>query len=410
MAERPAPFATNLAALKGELWDSVVFKLANGQQVFDGIRGERTVWSGQYLGSPTPRRRRCGKRCCGSIRRTRSTRCCATRWSHAPPRRTASARRTTTAARWRRSGSTSRKPSAPQPKTSISIAGVGEAALDETKKAVRRTTAQEQPLVVTVAGGPIGTRLQMKYLPLAPGDKAEARKEGLIVSRSMTWLHSDGSPATHHDDTAGATFKVPQGEVLEIHTQLVSDEPRNHVALVVPIAAGFEPLNPSLETSGSDAKPSQADSVNATYVQRLDHEVRYYFTELPRGTYTFHFRVRASNEGSFVHPSPWAELMYREEVRGRGAGHARRRHRQPRAVRPDQASASPFKGEQEGWVSWTQPIPTPALPLKGRELRASPCASRRSACGTRVDSLGSCASTGYWAEHPALLAFVLAQV
>jgi uncharacterized protein YfaS (alpha-2-macroglobulin family) len=92
------------------------------------------------------------------------------------------------------------------------------------------------------------------------------------------------------------------------------------VALVVPIAAGFEPLNPNLETSSSDAKPSQADSLNPTYVQRLDQEVRYYFTELPRGTHTFHFRVRASNQGSFVHPSPWAELMYREEVRGRGAG------------------------------------------------------------------------------------------
>ena len=140
------------------------------------------------------------------------------------------------------------------------------------------------------------------------------------MSRSLSWLHSDGSAITHHDDKTGSSLAIPLGEILEIHAQLVTDEVRHHVALVIPIAAGLEPLNPNLETSGNDAKPSQADSINPTYVQRMDSEVRYYFTELPRGTYTFHFRVRASSEGKFVHPPPYAELMYREEVRGRGAG------------------------------------------------------------------------------------------
>jgi uncharacterized protein YfaS (alpha-2-macroglobulin family) len=115
-------------------------------------------------------------------------------------------------------------------------------------------------------------------------------------------------------------LKVAMGEVLELHAQLTTDEVRNHVALIVPFAAGLEPMNPALETSGSDARPSQADSLTPTSVQRLDHEVRFVFTTLPRGTHTFHFRVRASSEGSFVHPPPFAELMYREEVRGRGVG------------------------------------------------------------------------------------------
>jgi uncharacterized protein YfaS (alpha-2-macroglobulin family) len=122
------------------------------------------------------------------------------------------------------------------------------------------------------------------------------------------------------DDKAGQTLKVPLGEVIEVHAQLTTDEARQHLALIVPFAAGLEPMNPNLETSSSDAKPSQADSMTPTYVQRLDGEVRYVFTELPRGTHTFHFRVRASSEGSFVHPPPTAELMYREEIRGRGVG------------------------------------------------------------------------------------------
>jgi hypothetical protein len=51
MSERPSTFSTNLKALEGELWDSVVFKLVKGQKMFDGIRGDRSSWSGLYLGS-----------------------------------------------------------------------------------------------------------------------------------------------------------------------------------------------------------------------------------------------------------------------------------------------------------------------------------------------------------------------
>jgi uncharacterized protein YfaS (alpha-2-macroglobulin family) len=89
---------------------------------------------------------------------------------------------------------------------------------------------------------------------------------------------------------------------------------------VVPLPAGLEPLNPALATASADARPSQSDSIAPTYVQRLDDEVRYYFDELPRGSYSFHFRARALSEGSFVEPPPYAELMYHQEVRGRGAG------------------------------------------------------------------------------------------
>ncbi|HEY0839393.1 MAG TPA: hypothetical protein VGD74_04350, partial [Vulgatibacter sp.] len=99
-----------------------------------------------------------------------------------------------------------------------------------------------------------------------------------------------------------------------------ANEERAHVALIVPFAAGLEPLNPALENVGAIARPSQPDSLQPSYVQRLDHEVRYYFVRLPKGQHSFHFRVRATTPGSFVHPSPWAEQMYHPEVRGRGDG------------------------------------------------------------------------------------------
>ncbi len=322
MQERPTAFAANLATLKGELWDSVQFKLVKGQQVFDGIRGDRRDWNGLYLGSSTATLATVWEALLrldpsntkhALVRDALISRGSATNGfgsTHANRRALASL------------GLYFEKTTVAQPKTTIGIGGsTPDLVLDDAHKAARRTVESEVPLNVTVSGGgQLGARLQVKYLPSITGDKAEAKKEGLIVSRSLTWLHSDGSAPTTHDDAAGTTLKLPLGDVVEVHAQLVNDEARTHVALVVPIAAGLEPMNPALETASSDAKPSQSDSLTPTYVQRLDHEVRYYFSELPRGTFTFHFRARASSEGSFVHPPPTAELMYREEIRGRGAG------------------------------------------------------------------------------------------
>lgn len=319
MAERPNTFQANLTALKGDLWDRVVFKLVNGRKVFAGIRGDRSDWSGRYLGSPTGTT--------GAVWEA-LLRVDPANEKHALIRdallaqasplvgfgSTYSNRRAILAL-----GTYLERTPSTEPKVTVK-AGGADLVLDAKRPSARRTFEQAAPLELEVTGGRIGTRLQQQYLPATPGDQAEPRKDGLIVSRSVDWLHSDGSAVTHHEDQPGATLSVPLGEVLEVNTQLVNDTPRYQVALVVPLAAGLEPLNPNLETASSDAKPSKADSLTPTFVQRLDDEVRYYFSELPVGTHTFHFRVRASSEGRFVHPPPWAEQMYREEVRGRGAG------------------------------------------------------------------------------------------
>ncbi len=320
MTLRPAVFGTNLSTLKGELWDELTFKLVKGTQVFEKLRRDRTSWSGLYLGSPTSSVAAVWEALLKVdpanqkhllLRDALIAKASATGGFG----NTADNRRAISAF-----GLYLERGLAGQAKTTITLSGLPEVVLDDAKKAARRTLDAEVVPSVSVTGGPVGARLQVRYLPEKRGDQVEAKKDGFIVSRSLTRYPADGSAPVRVDDATGAVLKVPSGEVLEVHAQLVTDEPRQHVALVVPFAAGLEPLNPNLETSSSDARPSQADSLTATFVQRLDHEVRYHFTELPRGTHTFHFRVRAASQGSFVHPPPWAELMYREEVRGRGQG------------------------------------------------------------------------------------------
>ncbi len=204
--------------------------------------------------------------------------------------------------------------------TTVALSTGAKLKVNAEDKVARAQAVSDAPPSATVTGGPVGARVEYEYVPSTPGDQVKALPQGFLVSRGATHLHADGSAPTAFDDAAGQARAVKPGDILELHTRLVTEEDRAHVALVVPFAAGLEPLNPALANAGSDARPSQADSLQADYVQRLDSEVRYYFLRMPRGTHTFHFRVRAATEGSFVHPAPYAELMYREEVRGRGEG------------------------------------------------------------------------------------------
>ena len=324
MAQRPSVFAKNLTALQGALWDSVVFKLVKGKQVLDSIRGDRSSWDSYYLGSAvssiaamlealsrlTPQDRRLEL-----LRDALLSRATGGGFGT-----THDNRRALAALAAYLEKATAGKNAPVSVSFELAQGAVPKAVvLDDAHPAARRSLLAEKPPRLVTTGGPVGVRVAYSYVPETPGDRVTPRKDGFVVARSLTWLHAGNSAPTHHEDQVGASLAVNQGDVLEIHARLTNDQVRNHVALVVPFAAGLEPLNAALANASSDAKPSEADSLSPTYVQRLDHETRYYFTELPAGTFSFHFRVRASNEGSFVHPAPYAEMMYRESVRGRGA-------------------------------------------------------------------------------------------
>jgi len=90
--------------------------------------------------------------------------------------------------------------------------------------------------------------------------------------------------------------------------------------VVVPLAAGMEPLNPQLATASSDAKPSGSLTLAPSYVAYLDDGVSFYYDTLPKGTYDFYFRSRATTAGRFIQPPAHAEMMYDGSMRGNSAG------------------------------------------------------------------------------------------
>ncbi|MHB8835207.1 MAG: alpha-2-macroglobulin family protein, partial [Candidatus Methylomirabilia bacterium] len=177
---------------------------------------------------------------------------------------------------------------------------------------------------VLLSGGEPGTvalRTDTEYVPLADGAAVAPRAQGFAVSRELLRIHADGSPPERVAlDAAGRTLSLAVGEVIEERVRIVNPSDRHFVAVVVPLAAGMEPLNPKLATAPPEAKPTGTITLAPTYGAYLDDQAAFYYDSLPKGTYEFAFRTRATVPGNFVQPPATAELMYDGAVRGNGAG------------------------------------------------------------------------------------------
>ncbi|MEM9557647.1 MAG: MG2 domain-containing protein [Acidobacteriota bacterium] len=159
-----------------------------------------------------------------------------------------------------------------------------------------------------------------RFVPATPGARLGGESRGFVVERRLEVLDAGDGASRKVSLEAPTTIELAVGDVVEDHLRLVNPEQRVFVAVVVPLAAGVEPLNPALATAPPEAAPSAAPTIEPTYVEMLDDRVAYYFDVLPKGSFDLRHRVRASVAGSFTQPPATAELMYDRATRGRSAG------------------------------------------------------------------------------------------
>lgn len=162
-------------------------------------------------------------------------------------------------------------------------------------------------------------RYSQRYLPVAPGSHSPAIQKGFVVKRTFTLVDSKGDRRTAID-SAGMTLAMRPGDILEEHIQVQNPQDRYYVAVTAPFAAGLEYMNPTLETSGEDAKPKGITTNPGSYQSFRDDRLSWYFDRMAPGTYDFHFRLRATVEGEFSHPSARAEMMYEMSTYGTSPG------------------------------------------------------------------------------------------
>jgi hypothetical protein len=182
---------------------------------------------------------------------------------------------------------------------------------------------ETRDLVISKQGpGRLYYRLGMDYSPidltLDPLDM------GFVVERTYEAVDD---PADVRRDSSGI-WHIKAGTKVKVLLTLAADNRRYHVALVDPLPAGLEIVNPSLAVTGSQGETSGTQVPgygwwwhwNWFEHQNLRDERAEVFTSLLwDGVYEYSYIARATTPGRFVVPPAKAEEMYSSEVFGRSA-------------------------------------------------------------------------------------------
>ncbi len=178
-----------------------------------------------------------------------------------------------------------------------------------------------QNLLLSKEGpGRLYYRLSLRYAPtdlkLLPLDM------GFVVGRTYEAV-DDPADVTRAED---GSWLIKAGARVRVKVSMVSDNRRYHVALVDPLPAGLEIINPALAVSG--LVPQNPSSPGFKYGwwwwgtwyehQNLRDDRAEAFTSLLwDGVYDYSYVARATTPGTFVVPPAKAEEMYSPEVFGR---------------------------------------------------------------------------------------------
>jgi uncharacterized protein YfaS (alpha-2-macroglobulin family) len=182
----------------------------------------------------------------------------------------------------------------------------------------------EKTLTLSKQGqGRLYYRLGMDYAPKSL--KLEAADHGFAVERVY---EGADKPEDVKQDEDG-TWHVKAGAKVRVKLSMVATGRRYHVALVDPLPAGLEPLNPALAVTGTvPLDPAQQSSRGpwwswmGTWYEHQnmrDERVEAFTSLLWEGVYNYQYVARATTPGTFVVPPTRAEEMYAPETFGRSA-------------------------------------------------------------------------------------------
>ncbi len=185
------------------------------------------------------------------------------------------------------------------------------------------TDQEPQDVVLSKIGtGRLYYRLGLTY---APTDlQLDPLDMGFVVQRSYEAV-DDPEDVSRRED---GTWVIKAGARVRVQLTMVADNRRYHVALVDPLPAGLEIINPALAVSGTI--PEDPNSEEARFGwwwwwtwyehQNMRDERAEAFTSLLwDGVHEYSYVARATTPGSFVVPPAKAEEMYSPEVFGRSA-------------------------------------------------------------------------------------------
>ncbi|MCG8425479.1 MAG: MG2 domain-containing protein [Proteobacteria bacterium] len=163
-------------------------------------------------------------------------------------------------------------------------------------------------------------RIGMTYAPasltLDPAD------HGFAVARRYEAVDDPGDVSRLDD----GTWKIKAGTRVRVRLTMVAENRRYHVALVDPLPAGLEAMNPALAVTGAIPQdPSAQKQGPYWWWQRTwyehqnmrDERIEAFASLLWAGVHEYTYVARATTPGNYVVPPAKAEEMYSPETFGR---------------------------------------------------------------------------------------------
>ncbi|MFN0253264.1 MAG: hypothetical protein ACKV2T_40715 [Kofleriaceae bacterium] len=180
----------------------------------------------------------------------------------------------------------------------------------------------KQDLTIQKDGqGRLYYRIGMTYAPASL--KLEPADYGFVVTREY---EGADDPKDVVRDTNGV-WRMKAGARVRVKLTMVNENRRYHVALVDPLPAGLEAMNPALAVTGPiPTDPNEQKSKGAYWWwygpwyehQNLrDERTEAFAALLWEGVHTYSYVARATTPGNFVVPPTKAEEMYMPETFGR---------------------------------------------------------------------------------------------
>jgi uncharacterized protein YfaS (alpha-2-macroglobulin family) len=158
-----------------------------------------------------------------------------------------------------------------------------------------------------------------KDLKLKPADY------GFTVERTYEGVDNPSDVSRQAD----GAWVIKAGSKVRVKLTMVATSRRYHVALVDPIPAGLEALNPALATTGDLPQESSKTGRNSNYrswwwsrtwyehQNMRDERVEAFASMLWGGVHKYTYFARATTPGRFIVPPTKAEEMYAPETFGR---------------------------------------------------------------------------------------------